>query len=39
MKHPCPYCQSKTTHPFARVAEKIMEYICEACGCTFNVEE
>lgn len=35
----CPYCKSRDTHPLVRIDEKTVEYICEDCGCTFNVSE
>lgn len=35
----CPYCKSCETRLLVRINQNTVEYICEDCGCTFNVDE
>lgn len=36
----CPYChKDDMTSPFLRITATIMEWICNRCGLTFNMEE
>ena len=37
--HECPDChQDDMTTPLARISKTMMEWICNRCGTTFNVE-
>jgi len=35
----CPYCKRDDISIFARITERIAEWICNRCGCTWMVEE
>jgi len=36
----CPYCRkSDGTYPLTRVTDKIVTWLCQWCGLTFDVEE
>lgn len=35
----CPFCNhDDATHPLVRISATIVEWICDRCGLTWNVE-